>query len=78
MGYEVIDLAKIRVDEALKMGLESQRVHRLISASRSGSRESTKAFLHTKILAVRCFILQYVNKFYCQTFEFIYSKPACD
>ena len=76
MGYEDIDLAKIRINEALKMGLESQRVHREMSASRSVSRESKRAFLRTKILAVRCFILKYGEKFYCRTLEFVYSRPA--
>jgi len=77
MGYEDIDLAKIRVNEALKMGLESQRVHREMNAGRSGSRETIKAFLYTKILAVRCFLLDYGNKFYCRTLEFFHARPAC-
>jgi len=76
MGYEDIALAKIRVNEALKMGLESQRVHREMAASRAVSRKSKQAFLRTKILAVRCFILQYGEKFYCRTLEVFYSRPA--
>ena len=76
MGYEDIDIANIRINEALKMGFESQRVHREMSASRSVRRESLRAFLRSKILAVRCFILQYGEKLYCRTLEFVYSRPA--
>jgi hypothetical protein len=70
------DLARIKTDEALKIGLESQRIHRELSASKSTHRESKQAFLHTQILAVKGYILQFGEKLYCRTLGFIYSRPA--
>ena len=77
MGYEDIDLAKIRVDEALKMGLESQRVHRELSAGQSGRQESIKAFLQSKIMVVSCFIVEYGRNIYCRTLVLIHFRPEC-
>jgi hypothetical protein len=76
MGYQDIDLAKIRLDEARKKGLESQRVYREMHVNSSVRRESQKAFLRAKILSVRCFILQFGERIYCRTLDFFYSRPA--
>jgi len=77
MGYEDIEIAKIRVDEALKMGLESQRVHRELSEGRSEYRLNIVALLRTKLLGIRISI---VNNWYhvqCRVYQFIYATPDC-
>lgn len=76
MGYEKIDLANIRAHEVIKAGLESQRVHRVLSARRNKSRKVVITFLRNKILAVRLFTLKHGENFYCRTLEFFYSRPA--
>ena len=72
-----IEIAKIRVDEALKMGLESQRVHRELSEGRSEYRLNIVALLRTKLLGIRISI---VNNWYhvqCRVYQFIYATPDC-
>jgi hypothetical protein len=76
MGYQDMDLTRIRLDEARKMGLERQRVYRAMSADRLVSRENKQAFLRQKILAVKCFFLQYGEIFYCRTLDFFYSRSS--
>jgi hypothetical protein len=76
MGYQDIELAKIRVDEARKMGLESQRAHRALSESRNKRHESIQEILHTRILTAKCFFLHYSERFYCRTLEFFFSRPV--
>jgi hypothetical protein len=77
MGYADIDQAKIRIDEALKMGLESQRVHREMSEGKSGFRGSMMAFLRTKILATICFLQMHGRRVYCRTRMLMRIQPEC-
>jgi hypothetical protein len=70
------EIAQIRTNEAIKTGLESQRVHQALSARKNAPRKSNRAFLSTKILAIRGFIWCSVENFYCRTLGFFYSRSG--
>jgi hypothetical protein len=72
MDYRGIDLAKLRVNEALKMGLESQRAYRAMHANESLSLKNSTASLRTMLLVAKCYIQLYSEKFYCRTLEFFH------
>ena len=73
MGYMDIELAKIHIQESLKMGLESQRVHRELSEGKIKIRVNRGAIIREKFFTVRCYFLQFVNYIYCRTLSFIHS-----
>ena len=77
MSYRDIDLAKIRVNEVLKTGLESQRVYRELSESNNANRKDNLALLRNMILAAACNIREYGEKLYCRSLGLIHSRPAC-
>jgi hypothetical protein len=77
MSYQDIDLAKLRVNEALKMGLESQRAYREMPERKLESRKKNQVFLRTMILTVRCSILEYGERLYCRMLGFMHFRPAC-
>ena len=76
MGFQDIDQANIRNNEALKRGLESQRAYREMHANDSVNRESNQASLRTMLLKIKCYIQQVADKFYCRTLSFIHSRPC--
>jgi len=77
MSLQYIDLANIHVNEVLKMGLESQRVHRELLKNNNENRKDKLSFLRTMTLAVACNIRGYGEKLYCRSLAFIYTRQAC-
>ena len=76
MGFEDIDQANIRNQEALKKGLESQRAYREMHANDSAIRKGYLASLRTTLLPVKGYIQQVTEKFYCRALSFIHSRPC--
>jgi hypothetical protein len=76
MSYHNIDLAKMRVDEALKTGLESQRGYRERESKRV-RRAKNQLFLRTIILTLKCSILEYRDRLYCRMLGYLHFRPAC-
>ena len=76
MSYHDIELAKMRVAEALKMGLESQRGYRE-RESKGVRRAKNLLILRTMILSLKCSILEYRDRIYCRMHGILHFRPAC-
>jgi hypothetical protein len=76
MGFQDIDQANIRNNEALKRGLESQRAYREMHANDSVNRKSYLTPLRTKLLLIKGIFQQYTDIFYCRALSIIHSRPC--
>ena len=70
------ELARLRVKEADKISLESQRVYQALAARKNAVRHSKRALLSAKILRVKGFILQLAENLYCRTLGFLVSRSG--
>ena len=67
-------LAKIRVNEALKMGMEAQRIRRELHGDGNEGRRLKLTPLSNRFQEIRRSILKYWEKLYCGTLELLYSR----
>jgi hypothetical protein len=77
MGYEDIELVRIHIDEMIKLGLDSQRVHRELSAREGGRRPSMEANISERKQAIGIYLLHVRDHFDCRVHQWIYAKSDC-
>ena len=70
------DLARLRAEEEIKRGLESQRYYRDLAASKIINGTSRPASLRTKIRELRWAIQDAIDKIQCRILGLLHSRPC--
>jgi hypothetical protein len=76
MYYMASDLARLRTQEEVKRGLESQRYYQDLAASKIINRTSRPVSLRTQIRELKWAIQDYLDKVQCRILGKVYSRPC--